>query len=71
MPDICTRRGHIFLKNNNIIVMNIYAQNNIKSKHVKKKRLLKYMEKLSETIGKNLTNLSLIGQVNKNTKHVI
>lgn len=50
--------------------MNIYAQNNIKPKHIKQK-LLKYMEKLSERIEKNLTPQALIDRVNRNTKHMI
>lgn len=44
--------------------MNIYAQNNIKSKH-RKQKLLKYLEELSQMIEKNLTSLPVFDRSSK------
>ena len=44
--------------------MNIYAQNNIKWKQIKQK-LLKWLEKLSETIEKNWTSLPVCDRPSK------
>ena len=52
------------LKNKDIIVINFYAENNIKSKY-KKQKLLKYIGKLSETIEKNVVSLLIFDRSSK------